>query len=86
MDLSDILVLVLIGLLAGSIAGLFVRRGLRGRGFLTKIVVGILGAFIGGFIFEQLDVQTGSGFWGQLFTATAGAIVLLVIVQLVRKA
>lgn len=85
MELGELVRFVIIGFLAGSIASLFVRRGLRGRGILARIVVGMLGAVIGGFLFEQLDISGGTGFLGSLLTATVGAVVLLVLVRLLKS-
>ena len=69
---------LLVGLLAGWIASHLVDG--RGHGALGDIAIGILGAFIGGFIFEVLEINA-YGFWGNV--AMAGAVVLLVVVGLV---
>lgn len=74
---------LLIGALAGWLAGRLVRG--RGFGLLTNIFVGVLGALLGGILFDQLGVATGSGFLWSLATAFAGALVLLFVVGLVRK-
>lgn len=86
MDLSELIRFLIIGFFAGWIAGFFVRRGVPRQGFVAKVVVGMLGAVIGGFLFEQLDVSGGAGFFGSLFTATVGAVVLLVLIRLLRNA
>jgi uncharacterized membrane protein YeaQ/YmgE (transglycosylase-associated protein family) len=70
---------ILVGLIAGALAG----RVVRGRGFgcLVDIIVGIAGAFIGGFIVGAF-VQGAAGFWESLIVAFIGAVVLLGVVRL----
>ena len=72
---------VIIGLLAGAIAGMLVRG--RGYGCLMDIAVGILGAFIGGFAVDLLFPGTLYGFFGTLVVATLGAVALLALLRLV---
>lgn len=74
---------LLIGIVAGWLAGKLVKG--RGFGLGVDLVVGVLGAIIGGFIFGQLGVST-SGLIGELLSATAGAVILLVVLKAVRKA
>lgn len=73
---------ILIGLVAGWLGGLIVKGS--GNGFWLNIVVGIVGALLGGFLFGLLGLHT-TGIWGSLVTAVAGAVVLLLIVGLFRK-
>jgi uncharacterized membrane protein YeaQ/YmgE (transglycosylase-associated protein family) len=70
---------ILIGLIAGALAG----RVVRGRGFgcLVDIVVGIAGAFIGGILVGYF-VQGAAGFWESLVVAFIGAVVLLGVLRL----
>jgi len=70
---------IIIGLLAGWIAGT-VTRG-RGFGCLVDIVLGLIGAVIGGWIFTRLGITT-LGFWGSLAAATVGAVLLVAIARL----
>jgi uncharacterized membrane protein YeaQ/YmgE (transglycosylase-associated protein family) len=70
---------VIIGLLAGWIAG-HLTRG-RGFGCIADIVLGLIGAVIGGWIFTRLGVATW-GFWGSLAAATLGAVVLVAFARL----
>jgi len=74
---------LIIGALAGWLAGLLTRGG--GFGLLGDIVVGILGAVVGGFLARTLGVET-YGFLGSLLTSTIGAVVLLTIIRVVKKA
>ena len=83
MDLTSLVIFLAIGAIAGWLAGLLMKGG--GFGLLGNIVVGILGAVIGGFAFGLLGVSAG-GLIGSIVTATVGAVVLLLIVGLVKKA
>lgn len=82
-SLMDILGFLLIGLIAGWIAGELMKG--RGFGIVGDIVVGIIGAFIGGFLFRAVGI-TAYGFVGSLVMATIGAVVLLFLISLVRRA
>lgn len=76
----DIVTWLIVGLIAGVLAGLLVG----GVGLIGNIVVGIVGAFVGGWIFGQLGVNTPfTGLAGTIFTAFVGAVVLLLILHLV---
>src|SRR5271154_5176888 len=70
---------IIIGLVAGWIAG-HLTRG-RGFGCLVDVILGLIGAVIGGWIFTRLGITT-LGFWGSLAAATLGAIVLVLIARL----
>ena len=80
----DFIWLMLVGLIAGWLAGVLVKGG--GFGMLGDIVVGILGALVGGFLFRALGLSAGGGFLGSIFVATAGAIVLIVVLRIIKKA
>ena len=83
MDLTELLVLLAIGAIAGWLAGKLMRGG--GFGLLGNIAIGIIGAVIGTFVFGLLGI-TASGFFGSIITATAGAALLLFLVDLIKKA
>jgi uncharacterized membrane protein YeaQ/YmgE (transglycosylase-associated protein family) len=73
---------IVIGLVAGWLA----HAILGGRGgLLGNIAVGLIGAIVGGFLFEKLNLQVIPDFWGNLITATIGAIVFLLIWRAIRK-
>ncbi len=80
----DFIWLMLVGLIAGWLAGVLVKGG--GFGMLGDIVVGILGALVGGFLFRALGLSAGGGFLGSIFVATVGAIVLIVVLRIIKKA
>lgn len=73
---------LIIGLVAGWLAGLIFRGG--GFGLIGNLVVGVVGSLIGGFVFRLLGFTTHS-LLGSLITATVGAIILLFIVGLIRR-
>jgi uncharacterized membrane protein YeaQ/YmgE (transglycosylase-associated protein family) len=74
---------ILIGMVAGWLAGQITKGS--GFGIIGDIVIGILGAVVGGLLFNALQLPWG-GLFGSLVVATIGAIVLILIVRLVRRA
>ena len=78
---ESLIVIVLVGLVAGWLAGKIVRGA--GFGLIGDIVVGIIGAFIGDWLLPRLGIHLGSGTIGLIVNATIGAIVLLLIIRLV---
>ena len=74
---------IFIGLIAGWLA--HVILGGRG-GIFGNIAVGLLGAILGGFLFEKLNLHVMPDFWGNLITATIGAIIFLLIWRAIRRA
>ena len=78
----DLLTWIIVGLVAGVLAGLLVG----GVGLIGDIIVGIIGAFVGGWIFAQLGVTTPfAGLAGTIFTAFIGAVLLLFILHLIMR-
>ena len=82
MSLTAILVLLLVGLVAGYLAGLIWKGG--GFGLLWNIVIGVVGSFLGGVIFNVLGISF-HGHIGSVIAALVGALVLLRIVSLFKK-
>lgn len=79
----DLLTWLIVGLVAGVLASLVM--GGTGYGLLGDIIIGIVGAFIGGWLFRQLGVSSPmGGLAGVIFTAFIGAVVLLFILRLIR--
>jgi uncharacterized membrane protein YeaQ/YmgE (transglycosylase-associated protein family) len=78
---ESIIVILVVGLVAGWLAGKIVRGA--GFGLIGDIVIGIIGAFIGDWLLPRLGIHLGSGTIGLIVNATIGAIVLLLIVRLV---
>jgi uncharacterized membrane protein YeaQ/YmgE (transglycosylase-associated protein family) len=83
MDLVSIILWIVIGAVAGWIAGELMRG--HGFGLIGNIIVGIIGAFIGGWLFAALGVAPGFGIIGSLITALIGAVILLFIIGLFRR-
>ncbi|HZA21511.1 MAG TPA: GlsB/YeaQ/YmgE family stress response membrane protein [Dehalococcoidia bacterium] len=73
---------LLIGLVAGWLAGLLMRG--RGFGCIGNILIGAIGGLIGGLLFDIFDVAF-AGILGSLLTALVGAITLLFVVGLLRR-
>jgi uncharacterized membrane protein YeaQ/YmgE (transglycosylase-associated protein family) len=74
---------IIIGAIAGWLAGKIVKGG--GSGLLMNIVIGIVGALIGGFLLSFFLDTAGGGWWFTLFTATLGSVILLWVVGKVRS-
>ncbi len=84
MTLETLVIWLVIGAVAGWLAGAVVKGG--GFGLIGDIVVGIIGAFIGGWLAGVVGFHIGGGIIGTIITATIGAIVLLLLVRLVKRA
>jgi uncharacterized membrane protein YeaQ/YmgE (transglycosylase-associated protein family) len=74
---------ILIGMVAGWLAGQIMKGS--GFGVIGDIIVGVLGAILGGLLFNALQVPWG-GLFGSLVVATIGAILLIFIVRLIKRA
>jgi uncharacterized membrane protein YeaQ/YmgE (transglycosylase-associated protein family) len=83
MTLPDLIIFLLIGALAGWLGGRIMRGGL---GLLGDIVVGVIGAEIGGWLFGVLGIAVGGGLIGSIIAATVGAIILIAFIRLVKRA
>lgn len=83
MTIEGLLILFVVGALAGWLAGMIVKG--RGLGLIGNIVVGILGAFIATWLLPQLGIVIGGGLVGSVIHAMIGAIILLIIVMAVRR-
>lgn len=84
MSLESLIVWVIVGGIAGTIADWLVS-GVR-LGCLGTVVVGIIGAFIGAWLLRLLNVSIGSGIINDIITAFIGAIALLFAIRLLRRA
>ncbi len=82
-DLQSLLMTLLIGGVAGWLAGTLMRGG--GFGIVGDIVVGIVGAFVGAWIFGMLGIAWG-GMLGAIVCATVGAMVLIFLIRLIKRA
>tara|TARA_R110002051_G_scaffold141534_1_gene214618 strand:+ start:402 stop:656 length:255 start_codon:yes stop_codon:yes gene_type:complete len=84
MTLESLIIFLLIGAVAGWLAGLIVKG--FGFGIVGNIVVGIVGAFIAGYLFPALNVSLGAGIIGAIIHATIGAVLLLLVVKVLKRA
>jgi uncharacterized membrane protein YeaQ/YmgE (transglycosylase-associated protein family) len=80
---QGLLVTLIVGIVAGWLAGKVVRGG--GFGLIGDLVVGILGAFIAGWLFPKFGFHVGGGIGEEIVWAMLGAIVLLLVVRLIRR-
>ena len=83
MSTESLLVILLIGAIAGWLAGKIVQG--TGFGLVGDILIGIAGAFIASWLFPQLGLRLGTGIVAEIIAATIGAVLLLVIVRLIRR-
>jgi uncharacterized membrane protein YeaQ/YmgE (transglycosylase-associated protein family) len=84
MDLQALIVWLIIGAIAGWLAGQIMSGG--GFGLVGDIIVGIIGAFIAGWLFPYLGLHLGAGILGEIIAAAIGAIILLFVARLVKRA
>ena len=82
--MENLLIILLIGAIAGWLAGVLVRG--YGFGLFGNIVVGILGAVVGSWLLAALGIFVGGGIIGAILGATLGAVVLLFLLSFVRRA
>jgi uncharacterized membrane protein YeaQ/YmgE (transglycosylase-associated protein family) len=80
---ESVVVIVIIGLIAGWLAGHLVAGG--GLGLIGDIAVGVIGAFLAAWLLPRLGIRIGGGFIRQVIDATIGAVILLVVIRLVRR-
>jgi uncharacterized membrane protein YeaQ/YmgE (transglycosylase-associated protein family) len=75
---------LIIGAIAGWLAGLLVKGG--GFGLIVDIIVGVVGAFIGGWLASTLGINIGGGLIGSIIIAVIGAVILLFVIRLFKRA
>ena len=83
MALEALIVWLIVGAIAGWLAGLIVKG--YGFGLIGNIVVGIVGAFIAGWLLPRIGIVIGGGIIGAIINAVIGAVILLFIIGLVRR-
>jgi len=79
---ESLLVILLVGLVAGWLAGKIIRG--TGFGVIGDILIGVVGAFIGDWLLPRLSIHLGTGIVSAIINATIGAVLLLFIIRLVR--
>ncbi|NOC47602.1 MULTISPECIES: GlsB/YeaQ/YmgE family stress response membrane protein [Ruegeria] len=83
MEFTSLLAMLLVGAIAGWLSGKIMEG--RGFGLFGNIVVGIVGAFLAGLIFPALGFAVGGGLLSSILFATAGAVILLFLIGLIRR-
>ena len=81
---ESVIAWLIVGAIAGWLAGLVVKGG--GFGLLGNIVIGIIGAVVAGWLLPQLGIALGTGIVRAIINATIGGIIVLVIIALIRRA
>lgn len=84
MGIESILVILIVGAIAGWLAGQIMKG--YGFGLLGNIVVGIVGAFVAGLIFPVVGLGFGGGILASILHATIGAVIVLFLIRLVKRA
>jgi uncharacterized membrane protein YeaQ/YmgE (transglycosylase-associated protein family) len=79
---ESLLVILVVGLIAGWLAGQIMRG--TGFGLIGDLIIGIIGAFIGGWLLPRLGIHLGSGMVAAIINATIGAVLLLFVLSQVR--
>ena len=80
----EFLAWIIVGLIAGWLAGLVMKGG--GYGILVDIILGLLGGLLGGWLFGQLGIWSGGGMVGSIIVAFIGAVILVGITRLIKRA
>jgi uncharacterized membrane protein YeaQ/YmgE (transglycosylase-associated protein family) len=83
MALESIIIWLVIGAVAGWLAGQIVKGG--GFGLVGDIIVGIIGAVVGGWLLPRVGVFLGGGYIAEIINAVIGAVVVLLVVRLVVR-
>ncbi|HSP33056.1 MAG TPA: GlsB/YeaQ/YmgE family stress response membrane protein [Thermoanaerobaculia bacterium] len=79
-----ILWFLLIGLIAGWLAGQVMKGG--GYGIVGDMIVGVIGALVGGWLFGVLGIHAGGGLIGSIIMAFIGAVILIFLLRVIRRA
>jgi uncharacterized membrane protein YeaQ/YmgE (transglycosylase-associated protein family) len=80
---ESLLVVIIVGVVAGWLAGKLVRG--TGFGLIGDLLVGIVGAFVGNWLLPRLGIELGTGVIVAIVNATLGAVALLLVIGLVRS-
>jgi uncharacterized membrane protein YeaQ/YmgE (transglycosylase-associated protein family) len=75
---------ILVGLVAGWLAGKVMKGG--GYGVIVDIILGILGGLLGGWLFGMMGIWPGGGVIGSIIVAFVGAVILVAITRLIKRA
>jgi uncharacterized membrane protein YeaQ/YmgE (transglycosylase-associated protein family) len=83
MEPQSIIIWLIVGAIAGWLAGQVVKGG--GFGLIGDIIVGIIGAVIAGWLLPQIGIVIGGGFIAAIINAFIGAVILLIILRLLKR-
>jgi uncharacterized membrane protein YeaQ/YmgE (transglycosylase-associated protein family) len=84
MDVQALIIWLIVGAIAGWLAGMVVKGG--GYGLIGDIIVGIIGALIAGWLLPQIGIVIGGGIIAAIINAFIGAVILLLLLRLIRRA
>lgn len=84
MSIESLLIMLIVGAIAGWLAGQVVKG--FGFGLVGNIVVGIVGSFIAGYLFPKFGISISSGIVGAIIHSTIGAVILLFVIRLIKRA
>jgi uncharacterized membrane protein YeaQ/YmgE (transglycosylase-associated protein family) len=86
---DQVIMWLIIGALAGSLAGMLMKREKKGFGLFSNLLIGLIGALIGGFLLDLLNINLGLGkltiSFEDLIAAFAGSLIFLVILSFIKK-
>jgi len=83
MDLQALIIWLIVGAIAGWLAGMVVKGS--GYGLIGDIIVGILGGLIAGWLLPQVGIVIGSGIIAAIIDAFIGAVILLIVLRLIKR-
>lgn len=88
LDVATIIVWLIVGALGGYIAGMIVKMRSRGFGVVGNIVIGLIGALVGGFLFKQFNVNIAGDVAikaNDVIAAVVGSLILLIVLAFIRR-
>ena len=80
----DLLWFLIVGLIAGWLAGMVMKGG--GYGVIGDMIVGVIGALLGGWLFGRLGISAGGGLIGAIIVAFVGALILIFLLRVIKRA
>ena len=80
----DLLWFLIVGLIAGWLAGVVMKGG--GYGVIGDMIVGVIGALLGGWLFGRLGISAGGGLIGAIIVAFIGAVILIFLLRVIKRA
>ena len=84
MAIEAIIIWLIVGGVAGWLAGLLMKGG--GFGLIGNVILGIVGAFVAGWLLPRLGILIGGGLLGAVINAFIGAVIVLLVIGLIKRA